>query len=50
MSNGSDSADALTSLSPVAASETLALVAPGRPMLDYLPVGLFGSVTCSEQS
>jgi len=24
--------------------ETLALVAPGRPMLDYLPVGLFGSV------
>lgn len=27
-----------------AKSETLALVAPGRPMLDYLPVGLFGSV------
>ena len=25
-------------------SESLALVAPGRPMLDYLPVGLFGSV------
>jgi tellurite resistance protein len=25
-------------------SETLALVAPGRPMLEYLPVGLFGSV------
>jgi tellurite resistance protein len=44
MSNGSESADALTNLSPVAASERLALVAPGRPMLDYLPVGLFGSV------
>jgi len=27
-----------------AKSENLALVAPGRPMLDYLPVGLFGSV------
>jgi tellurite resistance protein len=25
-------------------SESLALVAPGRPLLDYLPVGLFGSV------
>ena len=25
-------------------SESLALVAPGKPMLDYLPVGLFGSV------
>ena len=25
-------------------SESLILVAPGRPMLDYLPVGLFGSV------
>ena len=25
-------------------SESLALVAPGRPMLEYLPVGLFGSV------
>jgi tellurite resistance protein len=25
-------------------SDGLALVAPGRPMLDYLPVGLFGSV------
>ena len=25
-------------------SEALALVAPGRPLLDYLPVGLFGSV------
>jgi tellurite resistance protein len=44
MSNESGSADALTSLSQAAASETLALVAPGRPMLDYLPVGLFGSV------
>jgi tellurite resistance protein len=29
---------------PAPVSETLALVAPGRPMLDYLPVGLFGSV------
>jgi len=27
-----------------AMSESLALVAPGRPMLDNLPVGLFGSV------
>ena len=27
-----------------AMSESVALVAPGRPMLDYLPVGLFGSV------
>jgi len=27
-----------------AMSKSLALVAPGRPMLDYLPVGLFGSV------
>lgn len=27
-----------------AGRETLALVPPGRPMLDYLPVGLFGSV------
>lgn len=44
MSNESDRADALTSPSPAAVSETLALVAPGRPMLDYLPVGLFGSV------
>jgi tellurite resistance protein len=25
-------------------SETLTLVAPGRPLLDYLPIGLFGSV------
>ena len=25
-------------------SESLALVAPGKPLLDYLPVGLFGSV------
>ena len=25
-------------------SESLALVAPGRPVLEYLPVGLFGSV------
>ncbi len=25
-------------------SEVMALAAPGRPMLDYLPVGLFGSV------
>lgn len=25
-------------------SESMTLVAPGRPMLDYLPVGLFGSV------
>ncbi len=25
-------------------SESLALVAPGRPLLDYLPIGLFGSV------
>lgn len=25
-------------------SESLALLAPGRPVLDYLPVGLFGSV------
>ena len=25
-------------------SESLALVAPGKPILDYLPVGLFGSV------
>ena len=25
-------------------SESLAMVAPGRPMLDYLPIGLFGSV------
>jgi tellurite resistance protein len=25
-------------------SETLSLVAPGRPVLDYLPIGLFGSV------
>ena len=25
-------------------SESLTLVAPGRPMLEYLPVGLFGSV------
>ncbi len=25
-------------------SETMALTAPGRPMLEYLPVGLFGSV------
>jgi len=44
MSNESAGADALTSPSPAAVSETLALVAPGRPMLDYLPVGLFGSV------
>lgn len=44
MINESDSADALTSLSPAVVSERLALVAPGRPMLDYLPVGLFGSV------
>jgi len=27
-----------------AMSESLAVIAPGRPMLDYLPVGLFGSV------
>jgi len=27
-----------------ALSESLAVIAPGRPMLDYLPVGLFGSV------
>jgi tellurite resistance protein len=27
-----------------AMSESLALVAPGRPLLEYLPVGLFGSV------
>jgi tellurite resistance protein len=44
MSNESGGADALTGPSPVAVSETLALVAPGRPILDYLPVGLFGSV------
>ena len=25
-------------------SESMAMAAPGRPMLDYLPVGLFGSV------
>ncbi len=25
-------------------SESLALVAPGRPLLDDLPVGLFGSM------
>ncbi len=25
-------------------SESLALVPPGKPLLDYLPVGLFGSV------
>ena len=25
-------------------SESMALAAPGRPMFDYLPVGLFGSV------
>ena len=25
-------------------SESLALVAPGRPLLEYLPIGLFGSV------
>jgi tellurite resistance protein len=25
-------------------SESLALVAPGKPIFDYLPVGLFGSV------
>jgi tellurite resistance protein len=25
-------------------SETLTFVAPGRPLLDYLPIGLFGSV------
>ncbi len=25
-------------------SESMTLVAPGRPMLDYLPIGLFGSV------
>lgn len=25
-------------------SESVTLVAPGRPMLDYLPIGLFGSV------
>ena len=44
MSNESAGADALTRSSPAEVSETLALVAPGRPMLDYLPVGLFGSV------
>lgn len=27
-----------------AASQSMALSAPGRPMLDYLPIGLFGSV------
>ena len=30
--------------SAAAMSETQILVAPGRPMLEYLPVGLFGSV------
>lgn len=42
MSNEYASATALISPSPV--TETLSLVAPGRPMLEYLPVGLFGSV------
>lgn len=44
MSNEAAGADALTRSSAAAVSETLALVAPGRPVLDYLPVSLFGSV------
>jgi tellurite resistance protein len=31
-------------MSAGAISDSIALVAPGRPMLDYLPIGLFGSV------
>ena len=34
----------MTELHGGALSESLVLVAPGRPMLEYLPVGLFGSV------
>jgi tellurite resistance protein len=36
--------DASGTVSSTHEGELLALVAPGRPMLDYLPVGLFGSV------
>ncbi len=34
----------MTELHGGAMSESLVLLAPGRPMLEYLPVGLFGSV------
>lgn len=44
MTGGSVAAEALGSPSNAPVNEALALVAPGRPMLNYLPVGLFGSV------
>lgn len=44
MTGGRVTAEALGSRSNAPVNEVLALVAPGRPLLDYLPVGLFGSV------